>query len=201
MVRKIIAILAMCGALLAIGAAPALADPEIIIEETPIYNNIPVMTLSEEESLELYALSVDAYQGTISTTYLTFFKDIVAGISIFDDYLFYRSSDNTYTLVVGDLKLNGTTFVLDGTGVEYEISQNSGSGYNNSYYSLGVSSVSDLTIRARDYLVYSNLGHYPRLEERGVVYEFALLTAFIVFGVCCLVRPISNFVLRFRNGN
>lgn len=195
MVRKIIAILAMCGALLAIGAAPALAE-----EETNLYN-YPVMTLSEEESLELYALSVDAYQGTINTTYLTFFKDIVSGISIFDDYVFYRSGNSDYCMVVGDIELNGTTFELLGEGKQYEISQVNGGAGTNSYYSLSVSAVSDLSIRARDYLVYSNLGHYPRLEERGVVYEFAMLTAFIIFCACCLVRPISNFVLRFRNGN
>ena len=196
MVRKIIITLAMCMAFIGIAGTPALAE-----EEIQTYNNYPVMTLSEEESLELYALSVDAYQGTISTTYLTFFKDIVAGISIFDDYVFYRSSDNTYSLVTGDLELQGTTFVLNGEGQEYEITQNSGSGYSSSYYSLSVSAVSDLSVRARDYLVYSNLGHYPRLEERGEVYEFALLMAFCIFGSCCLIRPISNFVLRFRNGN
>ena len=188
-------ILIMCVCLCAVGTGTALAEEQILV---PDY---PVSVLSENEQLELYALSVDAYQGTISTTYLTFFKDIVAGLSIFDDYVFYRSSDNTYTMITGDIYLSGTTFLLNGNGAKYEISQVSGSGYNNSYYSLGVSTVSDYTIRAKDFLVYSNLGYYPRLEERGVVYEFAMLTAFIIFGACCLVRPLSNFVLRFRNGN
>lgn len=192
MVRKI-KVLLLCVCLCAFGTGTALAET---IEE-----QYPISVLSEDEQIELYALSVDAYQGTISTTYLTFFKDIVAGISIFDDYVFYRSSDNTYTMITGDIELTGTTFELIGDGQEYEITQNSGSGYSSSYYSLSVSSISDLSVRAGNYLVYSNLGHYPRLEERSVVYEFALLMAFITFCVCALVRPLSCFVLRFRNGN
>ena len=192
MVRKI-KVLLLCVCLCAFGTGTALAET---IEE-----NYSISVLSEDEQIELYALSVDAYQGTISTTYLTFFKDIVAGISIFDDYVFYRSSDNTYTMITGDIELTGTTFELIGDGQEYEITQNSGSGYSSSYYSLSVSSISDLSVRAGNYLVYSNLGHYPRLEERSVVYEFALLMAFITFCVCALVRPLSIFVLRFRNGN
>ena len=202
MVRKIGIILILCMAFTGIAGTPALAEEqiEIPVVQTPVID-YPVSVLSNDEQLELYALSVDAYQGTISTTYLQFFKDIVAGLPIFSDYVFYRSSDNTYSMIVGDIELSGTTFTLNGDGVEYEITQNSGSGYNNSYYSLSVSTISDYTVRARDYLVYSNLGHYPRLEERGVVFEFALLMAFVTFCICALVRPISNFVLRFRNGN
>lgn len=195
MVRTIITIV-LCLCLGAIGTGTAHAETTT---ETEIYN-YPVMTLSEEESAELYALSQSAYQGTISTTFLTFFKDIVATIPITHDYVFYRSSDDTYAMVSGDLTLSGDTFILEGDGVGYEITQVSGSGYGSSYYSYTVSDISNFSMDTNGYLVYSNLGDYPQLESRGVQYEFALLVAVCVVGVCALVRPLSNFVLRFRSG-
>lgn len=193
MVRKIITVAIML-CLFATGTGTAHAEE--IQEE-----NYPISVLSLDEQAELYALSADAYQGTISTTFITFFRDIVASLPITHDYVFYRSGDQEYTLVSSpDMTLEGGTFYAD-EGKEYVITQNSGSGYSSSYYSYSVSNVSDISVRSRGYLVYSNLGDYPQLEDRGVQYEFALLVAFCSFCIGAVIRPLSNFVLRFRNGN
>ncbi len=192
MVRKIIIALTLCMAFTGIAGTPAHAET--------IQEDYPISVLSEDEQLELYALSVDAYQGTISTTFLTFARDIVASLSIFDNYVFLRTGDSEYTLYAGDLEFTNGDFYLN-EGKEYVIRQNSGSGYTNSYYSYSVSVVDNVGVNVGSYLVYSNLGDYPQLEERGVQYEFALFMAFIIFCLCALVRPISSFVLRFRNGN
>lgn len=197
MVRKIISTMILCGVLIGIAGAPAHAENSTSVEM--IDNSVSVLSI--EESLELYALTQEAYQGTISTTYITFFRDIVAGLPVLDDYVFLRTGDNEYTMYSGDLDYTNGTFYMTGEGKEYVIEQVSGSGYGNSYYRYSVSTVDDVRVNVGSFLVYSNLGDFPQFEDRGVLYEYATFMAVFVIGLCALVRPLSNFVLRFRNGN
>ena len=62
----------------------------------------------------IQASAASPYDGNISTTYLTIFRDVVADLSPADDYVFYRSDEYEYTLVAGDLEYNGSSFSLDG---------------------------------------------------------------------------------------
>ena len=134
------------------------------------------------------AQAASVYQGTISTTYLTMFRDVVSSLPVTDDYVLFRSGESTYTLVAGDLDYSGT-FTLNGEGKQYDITSVSGSGYSNSYYGYSVGSITSFTLTPGNYLVYSNLGDYPTLEERGVQYEF---TTLFVLSVGCLAAFIHN---------
>lgn len=184
MVRKIIAIM-LC--LCAIGTGAAYA------EET----QYPISVLSENEQLELYALQEEAYQGTISTTYVTFFRDIASTLPVSHDYVMLRTGDNVYKMYSGDFINEGSNFYMQGEGYVYTINYNSGSGYNNSYYDYSISSVSDVTVSAGNKLIYSNLGNYPSLTDRGDSIVYALFVAFFAFCISCVLYRIFKFTLRF----
>ena len=138
------------------------------------------------------------YQGTVSTTYLTFFKDIVGKIPIGHDYVMFRSGDNEYKLVSGDLNYNGT-FNMIGKGKEYIITNVSTSGYGTTYYSYQVRDITTFNLTPNNYLIYSSLGNYPTLEERSTQYEFTILFIISVFAIGMFIRPIIGYSLRRRN--
>lgn len=149
-------------------------------------------------SLPCFAYSVYT-DGNISSTYLTYFQDILSGLSPLDDYVFFRSGQYDYTLIVGDLTYADSVFSgKDYTA--YTISTNSGTSAYSSVYKYTVTSGSNFSLSVGSYLVYSNLGSYPILEDRSSVYGYATLFLLVVIAVCMLVRPILNFTYRFRSG-
>lgn len=149
------------------------------------------------EAVEAYNTSMEVYQGTINTTFLTIFRDIVASLGVNDDYVLFRSSDYTYSMLVGDLDYFSTgEFVLASDGRLYTVTQVQGSYNYNSYYSYSVEDVSSYSVTVDDYLVYSNLGNYPTLIDRGVNYAFVSLLVLCVIGLCLFIRPLFAFVMR-----
>lgn len=146
----------------------------------------------------MQALAYSVYEdGNISSTYTTIFRDILEDTNIFEDYVFFRSGQYEYTMIVGDITLSGTSFsAADFT--EYVISYTSGSYGSTSNYSYTTSTGTNFSLSVSDNLVYSNLGHYPKLIERGVYYEFASLVTLCIIGMCMLMRPMFQFVCRLR---
>ena len=65
------------------------------------------------------AQAYSIYEGTISSTYTTYFKDILSRQTIFTDYVCFRSGQNQYVMVVGDLEYSNNRFVLSGNGSVY----------------------------------------------------------------------------------
>lgn len=139
------------------------------------------------------ALAYDIYGGNVPESVVYQFQRILAGVSPMDDYLVFCSSENEYIMLVGDIEKNGNIFTGD-SGKEYKIVYSSDSGFS----SYNVSDVTIGSVNVSDYLVYSNLGDFPMLEERGDLYEmFALITLLIGF-LCMLLRSIFQFNLRSR---
>lgn len=134
--------------------------------------------------------------GTLSNTYITYFRDIVAGIEPTKKYVAYRSGQYSYTLAVGNLSITGTNISSADTVTLY-VYQTS-SGYNSSY-TYNVSTVTDFSLNVGNYIVYSNLGNFPQLEERGVVYEYTTLYIICIVGLCMFIRSIFSFTYRLRN--
>lgn len=138
--------------------------------------------------------------GNISTTYITIFKDILNNEKSNIDYVFFRSGQYEYTMVTGDLNYDGGTFTSEGKYKKYIVSTSTGN-YGNNNYLYGVSSrTDDFSLNTSGYMVYSNLGEYPTLIERGSFYELSIFILAILFALCCLIRPIFKFVLRSSNG-
>lgn len=155
-----------------------------------------VMIFALANTYECYAYSIYT-EGNLSSTYTTIFEDVVSGISPSKNYVYYRSGQYEYTLAVGDnMKLvDGIVYSTENTDL-YIIT--TASGYN-SNYTYSISSVPDFQLSLGDSLVYSNLGDYPLLEERGVLYEYLQTYIIIIFALCCFVRSIFAFTYRLRN--
>lgn len=147
--------------------------------------------------LASHALAYTSYDdGTMSTTYVTYFEDIVDTLPIGHSYVASRTGQYEYILCSSDsLKydLNGGFVADESTIYTFTVA----SGYNSSY-SYSVRVVDSFELDTSGMMVYSNLGDYPSLDDRGSVYEYALLLAFVVGGICCLIRPIFKYVLRIR---
>ena len=62
-----------------------------------------------------------------------------------------------------------------------------------------VTTDNNFTLNANNFLVYSNLGNYPTLDERSVIYEFSSLVILAVIALCALLRPLFSFVYRIRS--
>lgn len=127
------------------------------------------------------------YNGSVSSTYVEFFGSIVSKFPS-DDYVFLRSDSNVYTLFIGSLDLDGTLF--SGDAECYQLSFDSS--YQSNYYNLTHFS-SDCSVDASSGVVYSNLGYFPTLSERGSSYDFATL----VLSMCCCFVLIFNFIFNF----
>ena len=162
---------------------PSVAGPETIYD---IENPMPVMIVEpEEEEYELEVFSLTgSYPGTISDTYLNYFRGIVQKLDWNQHYVVYRSGQYSYTMVYGEeVALNGTRFT--GNGNVVNLYRNTSSG--NSDWYVGYSSDS-LSLSAGSLYVYSDLGMYPTLKEGGSSIEFmALLFAVgfaVVYSVC-----------------
>lgn len=93
------------------------------------------------------------------------------------NYVYWREGRYTYVFAYGrDLVLSGATFSADSVDT---VTYNTNTGYDlQASYVHG--SVSNFSLSANDYLVWSNLGHYPTLEDgRDTV---AQTTLFVVVG-------------------
>lgn len=143
------------------------------------------------------ASATDVYQGTISSTFADIFDDVV--IPVGDDYVFFRSGQYEYSLLVGDLDYNGGRFDLVGEGKIYKVTQNSGNNYN-THYLYDVLDVSSYFVNTNGILVYSNLGDFPTLNTYDNLYDYMIVVILCIMGCCCLIRPLFNFVLRYRKG-
>lgn len=135
--------------------------------------------------------------GNISSSYTTYFQDILNGLPADTTYVYYRSGQYTYAMVVGNLALSNNVISSSEPVTIYEISTNSGSSYN-SVYRYYVRSESNFSLNIGSSLVYTNLGDYPVLEERGDIFESALLFIFIIFCLCCFIRSWFKFTYRTR---
>lgn len=134
-------------------------------------------------------------QGTMSTTYVQYFRDIVDGLPSNYSYVATRSGQYEYILHASDNLKYGNDQYLSDNGITYTITV--GSGYN-STYDYDVSHEQNFVLYTNGQMVYSSIGDYPSLDERGSVYEYSLLVAVIVCCICLLIRPIFKYVLRIR---
>ena len=149
-------------------------------------------------AMPISASAAEIYdEGNISSTYTAYFRDVVANVSPFDDYVYFRSGQYTYDLVVGDLTFNGSSFNAAESVTTYRITTNSGTSYNKTLQ-YSKTTDSNFSLRVGNALVYSNLGGYPQLTDRGDFYALATLLLMLVALCLYLVRSIFGWCLRSR---
>ncbi len=141
------------------------------------------------------ASAEDVYEGTISSTYYSIVEEIP--ISPLSDYVFFRSGQSSYVLLVGDIEYSSNKFTLVSDGKVFTINQVSGSGYSSSHYQYSVSDVSSYTVNTNGILVYSNLGGYPDLHKEQT-FDFITMFLLLIIGLCAFIRPVFAFSMRMR---
>lgn len=141
-------------------------------------------------SMATQALAYTAYDGTPSNTYITYFRDMLSKFSASSDYVVFRASQYEYMLVVGDLAESGNAIRSTGSVDVCSISTNSG--YNASY-SMSFRTEEDFYLNPGDEIIYSNLGKYPSLEERGDITDYATLYIICACAVCCILRSVFEW--------
>lgn len=130
--------------------------------------------------------------GNLSSTYTQYFKDILSGSKLTDKYVAFRSGQYDYKMIVGDLEYNSSKFTSSATCKVYTFSTGS-SGYNNTY-TYNVSEVGSVSLSVDDEIIYSNLGDYPELIDRGA--KFEILNTMLLCTFMLLVITSRFFRLR-----
>lgn len=147
-------------------------------------------------ALPITASAATVYtEGNISTTYVTYFQDILSKVSPLDDYVFFRSGQSEYTMVTGDLSYNNGIISTQEPCVVYQIYTTTTSGYN-SIYHFTSTTAEEYSLSVGTSLVYSNLGDFPDLNERGDYLETAILILMLVIIFMSLLSRIFAFCLR-----
>lgn len=133
--------------------------------------------------------------GTISTTYLQYFKDMLVKLPYDTQYVFFRVNDYEYRMVYGDaINLSGDVFSGDDLSyIRYYRTNNYSvwkleSGYEGSF-----------RLTTNGYLVYSNVGDlYPSMN--GGVYTYAVCACLFVLVLTFLFNLVHAFffVGRYR---
>lgn len=122
------------------------------------------------------AVTHNVYDGNISSSYVTYFKDIVSGIGFNDNYVGFRSGQYEYTLVTGKMELSNGEITLLEKGMIYTFDQ-SNSSYN-SHTTYNYNEIDNFSVSVGDNILYTDLGNYPQLVERGE--KFEILTTVLV---------------------
>ena len=125
------------------------------------------------------AATYDVYEGNPSNTYIQYFKDILSGLPLNENYIVFRSGQNSYVMVTGDIVQNNGLFTSDKECNVYTIETTAN---YNGYYSYNIDTIDSLYVNVGDKIVYSDVGVYPQLEERGAKYE--ILTTILLVAVC-----------------
>lgn len=133
-------------------------------------------------------------EGNISSTYTTIFRDLMPQKGINEDYLFFRSGQYEYVMLIGELEFRDDVFLGD-TATEYKIVTNSG---YNADYTYTVQEVTDVSLVPGTSLVYSNLGQYPELQEQLDYLLFAQVFLLFIYLCLILLAPVMRFPLRNR---
>lgn len=115
--------------------------------------------------------------GKLSSSDKEIFKDILSGVSFSDNYCAFRNGQSKVTMVVGDIEFIDGQFVMVGErGKEYIIGTNT----------FEVKDIYWFELEPKTAIVYSDVGGYPELVERGDKYEM-LQTLLIIITLLCVV--------------
>lgn len=139
------------------------------------------------------AATYDVYEGSPSNTYIQYYKDILSGLPLNEHYIVFRSGQNSYVMVTGDIVQNNGLFTSDKECKVYTIENTAN---YSGYYSYKIDTIDSLYVNAGDKIVYSDVGVYPQLEERGAKYE--ILTTILLVAMCVAFVCRSIFCYRPR---
>lgn len=157
---------------LPIGAVAVEDDPvpEISGEEVDYGSYV-----GDDESVPVAMAAISDNYG-VGTSHVSIFAGIVGKLPLDHHYVYYRDGQYDYVLVHSvDLQYDGTSFyAADAETVTYSTS----GGYQEQP-TITFGSETDWLLSPEDYLVWSDLGSYPDLIDRGEV-QYEALGCFIL---------------------
>ncbi len=120
----------------------------------------------------------------IETSVVEFFKSFDSEISLNDNYVLFRLNEDTYIFVIGDLKFNeNKKIVCNSVCSIYNYQPN----INNLTFN---TECNNFELDCSNCVVYSNLGHYPELINRGDKVEEITLFIIVIALLCVIVFRI-----------
>lgn len=131
------------------------------------------------------AASYTPYAGPVPEEYREVFGSIAGKISFREDYVFFRSAENEYMMITGDLTYESGSFEAE-TCTVYRILFQDGAP------SFSQREEFDLVLTVNDALVFSDLGYFPDLIDRSEVYSLATLFLLVIALCMYLINGIFN---------
>lgn len=162
-------------------------DPYSIEEaEVPV-----IYVLDESVNMEYFpeiaALGAFNDNYGVGTSNTAIFAGVARKLPFGVNYVYWRASRYEFAFAYGsDLKLNGTTFTADNVNV---ITYNTNTEPQSTFT---LSTQSNFSLSANNYMVWSNLGHYPSLDDGGDIYAKTTLAVLVGFGVFYLMSRIMR---------
>lgn len=166
-----------------------LQEEEQIVLDPPNNSHLTeeeIVILASETAIETISDIYD--EGTLNSTYTTYFRDYVGHLGLDDHYVYARTGQYVYTLFYGDISLDGTTFRM---GKCTRVDITTSSGYNSSY-TMSSTNINSYTLNVGNNIVYSDLGAYPMFEGRGEVFQYVQTITICVMGFVVLLRWLFN---------
>lgn len=134
------------------------------------------------------SFAADVYNGSISSTNIQIARDLMSKVDFGEDYVFYRSGQYSYQFVVGkDIEYSNGKFSSINEVELYDYVTSSG---YNADYTWTLSTSNNFTLNTNNQIVYSNLGEFPTLEERGSTYEILQTLLIVIIALCVFIRGI-----------
>ena len=163
-----ILLVALCGfnVVWAVESDPVEETPVVEPSEPPqeVFIEVEGIRDGEPVTVVLSAANISPSYG-VGTSNISIFGPIASKLDYGVHYVYWRESQYEYCFAYSDsLMLNGTRFSASSATV---VSYNTNSSYQ-AQASFTVSTDTNFSLDAGDYLVWSDLGNYPVLYERGV---------------------------------
>lgn len=164
-------------------------------EEHSVYNG-PGTPLEEQEGegLSLYSSHAVPSDFGVGTSNINIFGPVVSKLPYGTHYVYWREGQYEYRLAYGEsLEYDGSRFLGDSVEV---VTYRTNTGYG-SQATFVYSAESNFTLSPGSYLVWSDLGHYPTLYERGVqdyveTACFGLAVCFVLWLIKSLFRGLGR---------
>lgn len=123
----------------------------------------------------------------VGTSYTEIFAGLARKLPYGVNYVYWREGRYTYVFAYGrDLELVGNTFRAARVDT---VTYDTNSGYDRQA-SYVHSSQSNFSLSANDFLVWSNLGHYPTLEDGRDTVAQTMLFVVVGYGIYYLLSRI-----------
>lgn len=148
---------------------------------------LPIESVDMEYLPQTTALGSASTAYDVGTSYNQYFAGLVRKLPYGVNYVYWREGRYVYRIAYGrNLSLNGTNFHADSCDI---ITYNRDPGSDEIPTWLH-STERNFDLSAGSVLVWSNLGHYPALDDGGNIYAQATLVLLVIFGLFYLVSRI-----------